>query len=60
VVVAEALDRLSRDQADVATIRKRLLFAEVDMHTLSEGEISELHIGLKGTMNALVSEGSGD
>ena len=53
VVVAEALDRLSRDQADVATIRKRLLFAEVDMHTLSEGEISELHIGLKGTMNAL-------
>lgn len=53
MVVSEALDRLSRDQADVATIRKRLLFAEVGMVTLSEGEISELHIGLKGTMNAL-------
>lgn len=53
VVLAEALDRISRDQADVATIRKRLLFADVSMHTLSEGEISELHIGLKGTMNAL-------
>ena len=27
--------------------------ADVKMFTLSEGEISELHVGLKGTMNAL-------
>ena len=53
VVVAEALDRLSRDQEDIAGIYKRLSFAGVKMFTLSEGEISELHIGLKGTMNAL-------
>jgi site-specific DNA recombinase len=53
VVLAEALDRVSRDQADVATLFKHLRFASVEIVTLSEGEISELHVGLKGTMNAL-------
>ncbi len=53
IVVAEALDRLSRDQADVATIYKRLTFAGVTIFTLAEGEINELHVGLKGTMNQL-------
>ena len=28
-------------------------FADVTIVTLAEGEISELHVGLKGTMNAL-------
>ena len=45
--------RLSRDQEDVAALHKRLRFAGIRMVTLSEGEISELHVGLKGTMNAL-------
>ena len=53
IVVAEALDRVSRDQADVATLYKHLKFAGVMIVTLSEGEINELHVGLKGTMNAL-------
>src|SRR4029077_19668533 len=53
VVVAEALDRLSRDQEDVAGLLKRLRFAGVRLFTLAEGEITELHVGLKGTMNAL-------
>ena len=53
IILAEALDRLSRDQEDVAGIYKRLSFAGVKIITLSEGEISHLHIGLKGTMNAL-------
>ncbi|RWL93623.1 MAG: recombinase family protein [Mesorhizobium sp.] len=53
VVLAEALDRISRDQADVATLFKHLKFAGVAIVTLAEGEISELHVGLKGTMNAL-------
>ncbi len=52
-MLAEALDRVSRDQADVATLFKHLRFAGVQIVTLSEGEISELHVGLKGTMNAL-------
>ncbi|OIQ94282.1 recombinase [mine drainage metagenome] len=53
IVLAEALDRISRDQADVATIFKHLKFAGAKIVTLAEGEISELHVGLKGTMNAL-------
>ena len=52
-MLAEALDRVSRDQADVATLFKHLRFAGVQIVTLAEGEISELHVGLKGTMNAL-------
>ena len=53
VVVSEALDRLSRDQEDVAGLYKRLKFAGIRIVTLAEGEVSELHVGLKGTMNAL-------
>ncbi|MFT4182747.1 MAG: recombinase family protein [Rhizobium sp.] len=53
MVLSEALDRISRDQEDVATVFKRLRFAGVSIVTLSEGEINELHVGLKGTMNAL-------
>lgn len=52
-MLTEALDRVSRDQADVATLFKHLQFAGIPMLTLAEGEISELHVGLKGTMNAL-------
>ncbi len=53
VVVAEGLDRLSRNQADIATLYQRFAFSDVIIETLSEGVISEMHIGLKGTMNAL-------
>ncbi len=58
IVLAEALDRVSRDQADVAILFKHLKFAGVKIVTLAEGEISELHVGLKGTMNALSSKTS--
>jgi site-specific DNA recombinase len=53
VVLAEALDRFSRDQEDTAGLFKRLTFAGVGIVTLSEGDITFLHIGLKGTMNAM-------
>jgi site-specific DNA recombinase len=53
IVYAEALDRISRDQEDAAGFFKRMAFAQVAIVTLAEGEISELHVGLKGTMNAL-------
>jgi site-specific DNA recombinase len=53
VVVAEALDRISRDQEHIAGFFKVLTHAGVRIVTVSEGDISELHIGLKGTMNAL-------
>jgi site-specific DNA recombinase len=53
VVLAESLDRFSRDQEDTAGLFKRLTFAGVNIVTLAEGDITHLHIGFKGTMNAL-------
>ncbi len=53
IVLAEALDRFSRDQEDTAGLFKRLTFAGVNIVTLAEGDITHLHVGLKGTMNAL-------
>ena len=53
ILLAEFLDRLSRDQEDIAHIFKRITFAGGRIITLSEGDINELHIGLKGTMGAL-------
>jgi hypothetical protein len=55
VVLAESLDRFSRDQEDTAGLFKRLTFAGVNIVTLAEGDITHLHIGFKGTMNALFS-----
>jgi site-specific DNA recombinase len=53
IVLAEALDRFSRDQEDTAGLFKRFTFAGVNIVTLAEGDITHLHVGLKGTMNAL-------
>ena len=53
LALAEGLDRLSRDQADIATLYKLLAFHGVTLFTVAEGEITELHVGLKGAMNAL-------
>jgi site-specific DNA recombinase len=53
IVLAEALDRISRDQEHVAAFFKQMSFAGIRIVTLAEGEITELHVGLKGTMNAL-------
>jgi DNA invertase Pin-like site-specific DNA recombinase len=53
IILAEALDRLSRDQADIATIFKRMQFASVEIITISEGQVGIVDVGLRGTMNQL-------
>lgn len=53
VILCEALDRLSRDQADMAFIYKLAKFNGVKIITVEDGEVSEIHIGVKGTMNTL-------
>ena len=55
-ICTEALDRLSRDQADAANIYRELRFLGVTILTREEGIIQPIHIGLKGTMNALYLE----
>lgn len=53
VLVTESLDRLSRSQADIAALYERLCFMGVRIETLADGHVSEIHVGLKGTMAAL-------
>ena len=53
IIIAEALDRLTRDQEDLAGLYKRCEFNDIRIFTLTEGWITALHVGLKGTMNSL-------
>lgn len=51
-VIAESLDRLSRDQEDTPAIYKRLRFnniAIIDQH----GEVTDVHIGVGGIVNSM-------
>lgn len=52
IVLTEALDRLSRNQEHRAHIYNTLKYNRVRIKTLSEGMISEIHIGLIDTTNA--------
>lgn len=56
IILAEALDRISRDQEDIAGIYKRVRFAGARIVTLSEGDVGSLHIGMGGTISAVYIE----
>lgn len=51
-LVFESLDRLSRDLSDTAHLFKLCTSRDVAMQTWTEGKITLLHVGMKGTMNA--------
>ena len=53
LIITESIDRLSRGQADIAWLYERLTFFGVRIETLADGQVSEIHVGLKGTMAAL-------
>ena len=53
IVVAEGLDRLSRNLTDIDQLYKIARFRKIEIQTIAEGKISPLHIGLKGTMNEM-------
>jgi site-specific DNA recombinase len=53
IILSEDLDRLSRSQTDIASLFEQMVFAEIEIHTLADGLINEMHIGVKGTMSAL-------
>ena len=50
VVVVEALDRLSRNLADVAGFYNRLAFRGAKLYATDHGEITGLMVGMLGTM----------
>jgi site-specific DNA recombinase len=56
VVIAEALDRISRDQERTAHIYKRLTYEGKRMLTLSEGWVTKIHIAFSGAMNEMYSD----
>jgi site-specific DNA recombinase len=53
VVVCEALDRLGRKLADIADLYDRLAFRGIKLFAVNTGEITQLHVGLLGTMSQL-------
>src|SRR5690348_4299580 len=53
VLVCEALDRLGRKLADIADLHDRLSFCGIKIHTVATGPVTQLHIGMLGTMAQL-------
>ena len=60
VIVAESLSRLSRRQSTIAGFFEDCLYHQIKLHTLQEGEITTMHIGLLGVMNSLYLESLAD
>jgi site-specific DNA recombinase len=53
VVIVESLDRLSRDQEDMAGIFKRLSFHGVEITTANEGATTPMHVGIRGIVSSM-------
>ncbi len=53
MVIVEALDRISRDQEDLAGIYKRLSFANVEIVAVHDGVADAVQIGIRGLVGSL-------
>lgn len=53
VIVVEALDRLSRDQEDLAGLHKRLTFMGVEIIAVHDGRADALQVGIRGLVSSL-------
>lgn len=53
VVVTEAIDRLSRNLADVARLFDELTFDNVQIHTTGFGLVTQMHVGVMGMMGQM-------
>ena len=53
VVIVEALDRLSRDQEDLAGIWKRLRFLGIELVAVHDGVADAVQIGVRGLLGGL-------
>lgn len=56
VVIAEDIDRISRDEADYHAARKRLTFLGIKIHSAHGGEISSIEGSVRAMMGALYLE----
>ena len=57
LVLTEDLDRISRDLQHIAGFYKEAKFAGTEVVTLADGVVSDIHIGIKGTMSVLFLKG---
>jgi DNA invertase Pin-like site-specific DNA recombinase len=53
VVLCEALDRLGRKLADIAEFHDQVTFLGITIHSVQQGPITPMHIGLLGTMSQM-------
>ena len=53
VILVESLDRLSRDQEDLAGIWKRLTFVGTELRAVHEGTADQVQIGVRGLLGSL-------
>ena len=53
VIVVEALDRLSRDQEDLAGLHKRLTFLGIKIIAVHDGIADQIQVGIRGLVSAL-------
>ena len=52
-ILVESLDRLSRDQEDLAGLYKRLKHYGVEILTVNEGVTTPIHVGIRGLVGSL-------
>lgn len=52
-VIVESLDRLSRDQADLATLYKRLTFLGIEIREVHGGKATPLNTAVRGLVGAI-------
>ena len=52
-VIVESLDRLSRDQEDMAGLFKRLNHFEIELLTVNEGLATDVDVGVRGIVSSL-------
>ena len=53
VLIVEALDRVSRDQEDLAGVFKRLTFAGIKIQAVHDGVADQVQVGIRGLVGAL-------
>jgi site-specific DNA recombinase len=50
MLVCEAIDRLGRKLSDIADLFDRLSFRRIAIHATSLGQVTQMHVGIMGTM----------
>jgi DNA invertase Pin-like site-specific DNA recombinase len=55
-IFTEGIDRISRNQADMARFYQICQYHHVEIRSVMEGVISEIHVGLTSTMSAVFLE----